>query len=248
MSEEIYYEQQIGSLCRLHAINAFFGRHMITQELFFEYIREYDEFNRSLDPSYSINSTHFDCCHFYRETLISFILKKYGIYTIYIPISRCTPDLSNLLGKFIFAFNENHIYGMRYHNNRWYKVDSISPHITPCVATCYNTGMIIPVSPYKEIRTAISNIKNIIKSYGSPYECVVDIHRKRKDLGNIDEQLATMMSIIRFQSGASSYPNILDKSNKYSRFIRDYKNNYPNIDKKIELILPILEWVNKLKT
>ena len=45
--ENIYYEKQKGGLCRLHSLNAFFGKHEITVKDFNEYKTEYDVWQKN---------------------------------------------------------------------------------------------------------------------------------------------------------------------------------------------------------
>lgn len=130
----IYWERQRGNNCRIHSINAFFGKEMITEQKFYEYCDEYDKIIPGLKSRNMDGFAEGRC-------IISYILSKIGkAHTILIPInkykgSRDHLDLSRyesmIKNKEItcyFEFNPNHVWLNKYipEENSWYKIDSLS--------------------------------------------------------------------------------------------------------------------------
>ena len=83
---EIYYENQIGGLCRLHSLNAFFGYHKIDVKKFRNYSKELDNYIKNKFHENS-DCLKFDTINSDHNMIITFILKKYGVYSKYIPIN-----------------------------------------------------------------------------------------------------------------------------------------------------------------
>lgn len=130
----IYWEPQRGDNCRIHSLNAMFGKQIITDEIFKELCDSYDKLIPGLK---SINMDGFAEC----RSIISYIVDIYtNQYTLLIPINLKNINKSNrdffdysrylsFLGKEItqyFEFNKGHVWFNIYKNNRWYKVDSLS--------------------------------------------------------------------------------------------------------------------------
>ena len=134
----IYWERQRGDNCRIHSLNAFFGEHKITDDMFRHHCEEYDSIIWGLK---SIHMDGFAEC----RSIISYIVDKYtNKFCLLVPINlrnihRQNRELWNY-NRFLsflgieggingfFEFNKGHvwynIYDKRY--NRWYKVDSLS--------------------------------------------------------------------------------------------------------------------------
>ena len=122
----IYYERQRGNMCRLHAINGYFGNTILNDNQFFEYCDEYDKIIEGL---YSRNMDGFA----EGRSIVSYIIDKLdNKYVLLIPIDSYTNarkhiDLNrylkiiNLLGNY-FEFNKDHVWVNKKIENRWYKI------------------------------------------------------------------------------------------------------------------------------
>ena len=135
MAHNIYWEPQKGNNCRIHSLNAFFGRQLITEPLFKKYCTEYDDIIWGLN---SIQMDGFAEC----RSIVSYIVDKYTKkYCALIPINlrgihnkhrqlweynRFIPFLKKEFITAYFEFNKDHIWLNKYHNGKWYKIDSLS--------------------------------------------------------------------------------------------------------------------------
>jgi hypothetical protein len=130
----IYCERQKGELCRLHALNACYGRKEISEKEFVDWGKRYDqEYSETGLPS----SLQWDGVLGNQENLIAYILKqKSGLGVIYSPPGYTKKTLtiwgknkiSELVDptlKRLFVFNRNHVWIYRYVKNTWISVDSI---------------------------------------------------------------------------------------------------------------------------
>ena len=80
MNSNIYCERQVGDLCRLHSINAYFGFKKLEQSAFFNYCIEYDEIIKGLKTEGMDGFSEGRC-------IISHILEKLdNKYIFLIPI------------------------------------------------------------------------------------------------------------------------------------------------------------------
>jgi len=183
---EIYYERQKGGLCRMHALNAFFGKPAIKEMEFPVLCKEYDAYLEKTGRIHEATSEVLknDTVGSNQHTIISYILKKYNyINCIYVPMNylprilkdRGMNSITDLIydTDFIFMFNEGHIWGIRKKDNDWYNVDSVSgvrrTNILACNAT-KNVGFIIPRSikspaVMKDLKHYISQIEKHLQEH-----------------------------------------------------------------------------------
>jgi len=131
---DLYWERQRGDKCRIHSLNAMFGKQFITDQLFKELCESYDKLIPGLK---SIEMDGFAEC----RSIISYIVEKYtNQFTLLIPINLNNINKSNRdffnYSRYLkyfgieilqyFEFNKGHIWFNIYKNNKWYKVDSLS--------------------------------------------------------------------------------------------------------------------------
>lgn len=182
----IYYERQRGGLCRLHALNAFFGKAKITEPEFKRYAGEMDEHMRR---KYHVESCclEFDAVFADHNSLVVYVLKKFGYYARYLAINELHKDLdkngktleshlTDLAGDFFFIYNANHIWGAKRvvhfdESESWYAVDSntgVRRTTLEALQAVSNTGFIIPVNKYKEFYKIIDCMRKIIGTGSSP--------------------------------------------------------------------------------
>ena len=135
-SKNIYWERQRGNNCRIHSLNAFFGKNEISDENFKKLCDEYDNLIFGLK---SIEMDGFAEC----RSIISFIVDKYtNKYCQLVPINfrgvhnknRQTWNYNRFI-KFIgeqngiigyFEFNKDHVWFNKLVEGEWFKIDSLS--------------------------------------------------------------------------------------------------------------------------
>lgn len=172
----IYWEQQKGDNCRIHSLNAMFGRSYISEDEFKKMCKEYDTI------IWGLNSIHMDGFAECRS-IISYIVDKYTKkYTQLVPINingihnknreywnynRFTPKLGNTI-KAYFEFNKGHIWFNKYINNEWYKIDSLSGvNLCNPIKKFSNNGYLLVFEPeelFNEIEYLITFVKSNIKT------------------------------------------------------------------------------------
>lgn len=138
MPPEIYREQQRGGNCRIHSLNAFYGRPEISDAQFAEYCRDYDKHY----GAYALPKVKsWDCVLANQESIVSYILRvRSGLGTLYVApgdLARFTrewnvrslAELVDAASPVVFTFNENHIWVYRTSpidpTGTWYAVDSM---------------------------------------------------------------------------------------------------------------------------
>jgi hypothetical protein len=131
----MYWERQRGDNCRIHSLNAFFGKKLITEALFNKYCKEYDTI------IWGLNSSQMDGFAECRN-IVSYIVDKYtNQFCALVPINlrgvhnkhRQLWEYERFLQFFkkgfinaYFEFNKDHIWLNKYYNGKWYKIDSLS--------------------------------------------------------------------------------------------------------------------------
>ena len=130
-----YWEKQQGNNCRIHSLNAMFGRKVITEDLFGT---ECDNYDKVIPGLVSRNMDGFAEC----RNIVSYIVDKYtNQFSLLIPLNYRNVSKSNriefnnyeryipFLGTNIqgyFEFNKDHIWYNRFYKGEWYKIDSLS--------------------------------------------------------------------------------------------------------------------------
>lgn len=161
-----YFQKQIEShLCRLYAINNFFGKEILNKKQFLNYVKQFDIHQKKLfgikTSSLSFDYINSDCI-----TLVSFILNKMGFCVEYFPIKKnvLLPNSDRFL-----AFTKDHIFCFKKKNkNLLYKYDSLLRRPVIHNSRNYNNvGLIVPID-CKELflkHKAQIKIKTFIKDY-----------------------------------------------------------------------------------
>lgn len=126
----LYGEPQRGDLCRMHSLNAYYGRAKFNSSSFHELCDQFDKKN-NLPKGMSRRDFYMDEGY----TLTSFIIEsfnEFGDQCIVSPRYRAKyrPVISEewLLKHGItsgFMFTDGHIWAWRYHNGSWYEIDSM---------------------------------------------------------------------------------------------------------------------------
>ena len=173
---DIYWERQKGDNCRIHSLNAMFGKHHISESEFKTLCEEYDSIIWGLN---SIQMDGFAEC----RNIVSYVVDKYTKkYTQLIPINvngihtknreywnynRFTPKLGNTI-KAYFEFNKGHIWFNKWINNEWYKIDSLSGvNLCNPIKKFSNNGYLLVFEPeelFNEIEYLIGFVKDNIET------------------------------------------------------------------------------------
>lgn len=185
MAHEIYWEKQRSSdLCRLYAINAFYGENYINQAQFREFCLLYNkEYPDCIIPT-APTPGHIDSTVYYNVpsnniTIIHYILGFTGIKCEYVPpknsgnssmyldilLSSGGLSVEEFVGdsEWIFVFNQGHTWGLKKLNGTWYKVDSLSG-VSKISLNCIKNkefGLIIPRSKKDLVKILIRHKKYI---------------------------------------------------------------------------------------
>ena len=192
---DIYWERQQGDNCRIHSLNAMFGKQNITIDLFKADCAEYDNLITGLT---SINMDGFAEC----RSIISYIVDKYTKrFTLLIPINlngvsannraffnykRYIPHLGSGVTEY-FEFNKGHIWFNKNINGTWYKIDSLSGVTASNKPSDFNNNGFLLVFDknmiYIELEYIIEFIKNNI---------VVKNKNNKNNKNNIDDNCESL--------------------------------------------------------
>jgi len=221
VSQGIFYEPQRGGLCRLHALNGFFGKIKLSTERFTEYSKELDKYIKEKFHEES-HCLKFDSVSSDHNILVSFILKHYGVYSRYLHINslyrkrgELQKHLKDLKGDFFFIFNAGHIWGARKKDNQWYKVDSLSGVSRLNINSLENardTGFLFPVHPKVEFYRNLEKIQGVLK----------------KDIPNLN---------------TSNHPDTLFKIRNYLKNLNDKQLILGNLEVPLGVTMDILDVV-----
>lgn len=257
----IFYEIQSGGLCRMHSINAFFGKSKISVGEFHKYIKMYDKYLRRKFNIY-VSSGDFDLVNSDQTNLVSFILKKHKVHVKYYALNalygkKIGSELQN--AGFIFVYDANHIWGIRKIKGKHYKVDSMggvrSFNINR-LSGMKNIGILLPRPLKLEWEEKIRNISYILKKE-SIYKKSDLIHYLRRlninkqILGDLEIPIGVAVSILE--------TNICNTSNKefaeiyrvidlYNDFISQLTNgNYNDINMILKYVPDIIIGLLRLR-
>jgi hypothetical protein len=264
----IYYQPQIGGLCRLHSLNGYFGKETITRQQFDNYILEYDTKYKKL-YNFTSSCESFDVVASDQKNIVSHILKKHNVYTKYYALNQIHGKYINeyiiniLKGDWFFIYNESHIYGVRRLNNKWYIVDSMSG-VRPININSINQkniGFIVPVNIKDEFYRNIKLIKDILSENNQKEitKEIIKTHLEQKNkekliLGELEIPLSICMDILdtnlirtNNKNGKTNcFSEIQKYVNKYNIFLSQFTNgNYNNLQ-LVLTVTPILHALSSL--
>ena len=239
----IYYENQRGGLCRMHSLNAFFGKPKINPG---EFKKLMDDFDKQMKAKYKqdISCKDFDMVNSDQNNIVSHVLKQHGYYARYIPINGLagkTLPLDDVFGDFIFIYNKSHIWGLKKAQGMWWSVDSnrgVRKTNIYRVTRNKNIGLMIPVNMQKELFKHADAIKNIlekedIKSKSDVIEYLKKLNERKEIMGDLEIHLGIIMDIVEAQTNRveknTKYEPIYDLLNRYNNFLTDF------IEKKYSL-------------
>ena len=249
-----YWEKQQGGLCRMHALNAFFGEHKITSEMFEKYCDEYDKDIANRYNS-NISSRDFDLVNSDQMNVVTWILKKYGIWTQYYALNELygkkliLPD--HAVNEFAFVYNDGHIWGIKKKNNLIWEIDSLKSG--PIVSNFdnfqnnKNVGFIFPVEIVNEFYAQINKLNRVLPNNLQDIKnCLVRLNKEKKILGGIEIPLNKIVNILEWHE--KLYPKYMNKFQPIYNLIADYNiflskftnGNYLNLDLILKYLPEIL--------
>lgn len=254
---DIYYQPQSGGLCRMHSLNAYFGKDKISVHQFSIYQKEYDNIYAK-KFNFSSSCKEFDIVASDQKNIVSFILKQYQVYSRYFAINELFRKdidiiISILKGDFIFIYDDKHIWGARRlvinNQSKWYTVDSIGGirplNITSLISK-KNIGFIVPVDIRKEFYVNLKLIKDILGgdiTLESIKKYLLQKHKECEILGDLEIPLSICMDIWETQLEIKSLETTGKKNNFdkiqnivyiYNEFISKFTDGRYN---DIEMIL-----------
>jgi hypothetical protein len=257
----MYYECQSGSLCRKHALNAYFGYEKISIPEFYRFQESYDlEYKKKFNINESCKD--FDIVGSNQKNLVSYILKEFNIYSKYYTLNELFQKdvgiiIKILIGNFFFIYNESHIYGIAINNGKWYSVDSIGG--IKCIdinQITYqkNIGFIIPADHKTEFYNSLLLLKSIIKYNSIEFiiEFLNKLHTDKRVLGDIEIPLSLCVDIWEFQlkkickvkkinQNISHFKPIYNNICRYNEFLSKFtKGRYNDIILILEYLPPII--------
>lgn len=239
-----YWEPQEGGLCRMHALNAFFGKREIDPEQFKAYCSEYDEYATNRYKT-NVSSSDFDVINSDQMNVISWILKKKGIWTQYYALNELYGKQIKFpqhnIGAFVFVYNSDHIWGIKCINDKTYCIDSLSSGPILCdlesLQHVRNIGLIFPVEMIQEYHIQIKKLQNII-----PHDIdqirtyLIKLHNNNEILGDIEIPLNKAIDILEWHGtynklNDEKYRPIRILINDYNKFLSQFVNGrYLDLD------------------
>ena len=250
----IFFETQSNGLCRMHALNAFFGYSKISANDFRKWVVMYDKYLKKYF-NVSTSSAMFDLINSDQTNLVSYILKKHKFHMRYYALNALygkplDAEVEN--AQFVFVYNSSHIWGIRLVNGKHYKVDSMSGVQSFNIQKLRNTkniGVFISVPLKYEWNKHVGIINNImdsekIKSRYHLGKYLRKLHNSNDVLGCLEIPLGVAISIL--DTNMSSPPNpefkqISDLVDRYLEFLRIFTNgNYNKIDLVLEYVPDII--------
>lgn len=206
----IFYENQSGGRCRMHAINAFCGRSALNVDHYDAYMKSFDE---QMTKRYGEKTScaDFDLVHSDQNNLVSFILKKNGYYARYAPINsfyKKNLKIDDMKGDFIFVFNSDHIWGLKRKGKMWYKVDSIGG-VSPIksakhyLANVRNIGCMVPVDMRSELNLHVKKMVNILGNNLTVEKIrahVLELNENKQVLEDLEIHIGVAVDILDAQS------------------------------------------------
>lgn len=174
----IFFKRESGGLCRLQSLNSFFNHRKYDGRDFNQLNKEYDNYVNYRYAGKKISNLSFDEIPSNQLTFISFVLKKNGIFSTYVPINKIAKTIKDKTGSnninelfrqtdFVFVYNANHIWGIRKVKGKWYKVDGNHKPIfnINTLIGSKNIGLVIPYKERSDVKIELRLICRLIKNF-----------------------------------------------------------------------------------
>jgi hypothetical protein len=230
---DIYWEKQRGGLCRLHSINAYFGRAEFDEKQFNEEASKFDIIQTEKFGE-NISCQNFDIVNSDQRNLVTHILASRGIYVRYVPLNTHPDGIqAGIYAGCFFVFNLDHIWFVKKYECGWRRVDSMSGVnvIDPAsLVNEKNIGLMIPV---RDNLAEFCRTGRILAELVRPDvdQFIKDMNSSAKILGEAEQCLGSMVEILRVQHRSRDGPPLIKQFIfKYDKFIKkmnkgDNRNN-----------------------
>lgn len=259
----IFWERQLGGLCRMHSLNAYFGKSLITPQIFNKYIAIYNEF-LSKRFNVKINCKEFDLVNSDQTNLVSYIMKRHGVHLRYYALNTLfnkpiDDEIHN--AKFFFMYNFGHIWFIKKHNNTHYKVDSLSG-VTLFNLSSLNRvkeiGIMVPVDLHKEFIIQLNKLHVILKANNiltklDTIRYLTMLRKQKQILGDIEIPLGVAISILETRlwqkKDKTEFVRVEVLINNYNEFLQQFTNkNYSNLALILRYVPDVLFELINLQT
>lgn len=124
---DFYWERQSGGLCRMHALNAYFGGPKYDRSQFEDAIHEHD-LRMSARGLENVSANDVDVTSGDQKNIIAHVLAKSGIFAkLYEIRDRPTAIAKAESYGAVFIYSPDHVWlGRRDTSGRWFRIDSLS--------------------------------------------------------------------------------------------------------------------------
>lgn len=199
----IYWERQRGGLCRLHSINAYFGKPVYSTDDFWNAADEFDKIQNDRFAT-TTSCRKFDLVNSDQRNLISYILSKHGIYARYVAINNHKDQIDDAItSTSFFVYDEGHIWIMSKWYGKWYKIDSVGGvglRNPESLRREKNVGMIIPIhDKYNEFMRLSKKMYDLTKPDVEQF--LRKQHAAKNIMGDLEIILGAIMEILHVQMG-----------------------------------------------
>jgi hypothetical protein len=243
-----YSERQRGDACRVHALNALFGRAVIDEARLKEWAHEFD-------AHYGYHVTdQFDCVQSDSLTLVSFILEQRCKYvTHYVPLHRSSPlpvQLKPLMDPRVPAlllFNANHIWCVRKWDEgdgAWYNLDSLMGRplrLMEVPALPAQTGAILIHTQAHALQVLLPQYQRDVCAYVRAHKLNTEQAVRQwlqavKELGTLETAMCNFLRVYCSQQGANA-----DVKVKYDQLLKALG---PTLRENLwTVVLPLIQFI-----
>lgn len=223
-----YWERQSGGLCRMHALNAYFGGPILDRAKFEAEIREHDarQHARGLAGSIGMSANDVDVTSADQKNILAHILAKHGIFAkMYETRDRPAAIAKVDTYGVMFIHTNDHVWlGRRDDCGRWFKIDSLSG-ISPMNLSDLEDsriGVIVPCSRLMDEFIEITNSLNEL--IGSDViNFLVREMKAGRLIGRIETLVGSAVAILEMQlAGRDEYPIVRELFLWYDQFTSGY--------------------------
>lgn len=234
-----YYERQSGGLCRMHALNAYFGGPKLDRARFESYITEYDM--RQKIRGYNMPSAReFDTMSGDQRNIIAHILAAHGVF---IRIYH-TGDQERAIVKaasygVAFVYTPDHVWLIKQDavnisnatiSRPWFKIDSlsgVSPFDIGELSRNTSLGMIVPCN---NLVNEFSEIASELNALVMPDIVVylIGTMKDKKILGDAEPLMGAAISILEIQNNGRVVAVLDELFSWYNQFTRGFTGSNCN--------------------
>jgi hypothetical protein len=247
---KIYWERQRGGLCRLHSINAYFGKPVYSTDDFWNAADEFDALQQNRFNT-TTSCRQFDLVNSDQRNLVSYILSKHGIYTRYIASNNQKDQIEDAIkSTSFFVYNEGHIWIMSKLHGQWYKIDSIGGvilHNPESLRHEKNIGIIIPIhNKHREFMRLSKKMQDLTTP--SVEQFLRKQHAAKNIMGNLETTLGAIMEILSVQIGErDGFAYIKNLIVMYNTFIKQLcTGRYNDLEFLLKHVISIVSSVDKV--